>query len=208
MKYIISSLKEMKKEGLKGFTLIEILVVVSIIGVLTTVVLVSLNSAKDKATDVKSVTELDQLRKALELYRTDNGKYPGEENGVYAPGAIGICDLRKDINGALVFDENGAPIRDCTGGENYNGLVSTLFDSELVVKNYISAIPYYVAEVNDFRYLTGTQANYYGCGGQHFSSYLIYFLNPNYDLMMSKIDKEYFNGNCEGDNACYYCFGY
>ncbi len=61
----------------KGFTLIELLVVISIIGMLSSVVLVSLQSARVKARETKLFVEVKELQKALELYRLDNGSYPG-----------------------------------------------------------------------------------------------------------------------------------
>ncbi len=67
----------MKNKGQKrGFTLIELLVVVAIIGVLSSVVMVSLNSARVKARDAKRKVELKQITNALELYYNDNGRYP------------------------------------------------------------------------------------------------------------------------------------
>ena len=59
-----------------GFTLIELLVVISIIGLLSSVVLSSLNSARAKAEDSKTVQSLNQLKRALELYYDQNGRYP------------------------------------------------------------------------------------------------------------------------------------
>jgi len=63
----------------RGFTLIELLVVVSIIGVLATMVLVSLNSARMKARDVRRVADIRQVALALEMYYDNNSGtgYPG-----------------------------------------------------------------------------------------------------------------------------------
>jgi len=65
----------------KGFTLIELLVVVAIIGILASVILTSLNSTRAKARDAKRVTELNQIRTALELYHSDNLNYPQYTTG-------------------------------------------------------------------------------------------------------------------------------
>ena len=59
-----------------GFTLIELLVVIAIIGILASIVLVSLNSARGKARDAKRQSTLQQFRNALELYSANNGSYP------------------------------------------------------------------------------------------------------------------------------------
>jgi len=55
----------MKKTN-KGFTLIELLVVIAIIGILSSIVLVSLNSARKKGTDSRIVSDVQQTRIALE----------------------------------------------------------------------------------------------------------------------------------------------
>jgi prepilin-type N-terminal cleavage/methylation domain-containing protein len=60
----------------KGFTLIELLVVIAIIGVLSSVVLASLNSARQKSRDAKRISDISQIQLALELYFDTNGEYP------------------------------------------------------------------------------------------------------------------------------------
>lgn len=60
----------------RGFTLIELLVVIAIVGLLASIVMVSLNSARAKARDTKRKADLRQIRLALEMYYDSNGKYP------------------------------------------------------------------------------------------------------------------------------------
>lgn len=59
----------------KGFTLIELLVVIAIIGLLSSVVLASLNSARNKAKIVAFKSELIQFRNLLQLEYSDTGSY-------------------------------------------------------------------------------------------------------------------------------------
>jgi len=66
----------MKPASAKGFTLIELLVVIAIIGLLSAVVLASLNIARAKGRDAIRLSELSQLQTAVENYYTDHGSYP------------------------------------------------------------------------------------------------------------------------------------
>lgn len=95
----------------KGFTLIELLVVISIIGVLSSVAMTSLNAAKTKARDTKRLSDMEQIRLALELYKSDHGFYPDENssNGSwemsYEDGAD-FLDALKDEG----YFPNGVPV--------------------------------------------------------------------------------------------------
>jgi len=163
----------------KGFTLIELLVVISIISLLTSVVLAALSDAKKKANAAYFVSEMNQLRNAFEMYRTDNGKYPFEGS----------------INGALGDDKSYQVITtSLTGVKGLN--------DELVNKKYISSIPKIsqcptacwlpsgpVGE--DYGYITEptTLAGAdYKCGGVNFKSYLLYVGNNQISANYPQLD--------------------
>lgn len=67
-----------------GFTLIEIMAVVIIIGLLTGIVGTAVFAQVDKARVNTTRTQLKQLEAALDFYRLDNGRYPSSEQGLEA----------------------------------------------------------------------------------------------------------------------------
>lgn len=66
----------MRPKHTNGFTLVEMIVVVGIIGVLSLVAVVSLSNARLKSRDTKRVAHIKQINDALELYYLHNGIYP------------------------------------------------------------------------------------------------------------------------------------
>lgn len=73
-------MQKMFFKSTKGFTLIELLVVISIIGFLTTLAVVSLNTARVKSRDGKRLSDMKQLNTAMELCLTSNS---GANEGTY-----------------------------------------------------------------------------------------------------------------------------
>lgn len=60
----------------KGFTILELLVVVAIVGIISAVILSILSDSRMKSRDSARKTQIQEVLKALELYYTDNGVYP------------------------------------------------------------------------------------------------------------------------------------
>ena len=76
-----------------SFTLIELLVVVAIIGLLLSIVLVSLNNARMKARDARRISDMRQIRLALEMYYNTYGRYPSISGDTCCDGwDQGPCD--------------------------------------------------------------------------------------------------------------------
>lgn len=67
----------MKKQQ-RGFTLIEILIVVAIIAILSSVVLVGLGPTQQQGRDARRLSDLREVQTGLELYYNRNGYYPAE----------------------------------------------------------------------------------------------------------------------------------
>jgi len=72
----------MKNE--KGFTLIEVMVVVVIMGILAAIVVPKIMSRPDQAKIVKAKQDILSIQSALDLYKLDNGIYPTTDQGLKA----------------------------------------------------------------------------------------------------------------------------
>lgn len=112
MSFNAYSIKKRGRASFRGFTLIELLVVIAIIGVLASVVMVSLNGARTKANDTNRKASLRQLQIALEYYYTERSSYPGETN---CDSSVGSCSTACPCSGSSW--DSGAGIHDLiTGG--------------------------------------------------------------------------------------------
>ena len=67
-----------------GFTLVEVMVVVVIIGLLATVVVINVLPAQDRAMVEKATADIAVLEQAVETYRLDNPTFPRTEDGLQA----------------------------------------------------------------------------------------------------------------------------
>jgi len=72
----------MKKTA--GFTLIEVMVVVVILGILAAIIVPKIMSRPEQARQVKVKQDLLAIQSALDLYKLDNGLYPSTDQGLQA----------------------------------------------------------------------------------------------------------------------------
>ena len=89
----------------KGFTLIELLVVIAIIGILASVVLASLNIARDKGRDASIKSSIGNMRAEAELYYDSNGlSYSGMCDSSVIQSALAQADEVNNIGSVLCVD--------------------------------------------------------------------------------------------------------
>ena len=69
----------------QGFTLVELMVVIVIIGLLATVVLVNVLPSQDRAMTTKARADIATLEQAMEMYRLDNFTYPADLAALVSP---------------------------------------------------------------------------------------------------------------------------
>jgi general secretion pathway protein G len=75
---------QLRRKAQAGFTLIEIMVVIMILGLLATLVVQNLRGATDKAKRTKAMADIAGLKTALDRYYMDIGSYPSTDKGLQA----------------------------------------------------------------------------------------------------------------------------
>jgi len=91
--------KKIIPAGERGFTLIEMLVVVAIIGLLSSVVLVGIGPARSRARDTRRIADIRQVQNGLEAYHSGAGRYPSVNDFYGRTGARAIPNLPTDPQG-------------------------------------------------------------------------------------------------------------
>lgn len=109
------------KKSFRGFTLIELLVVIAIIGILSSIVLASLNTARQKSRDARRVADVKQIQLAMQLYYDASSTYP---NALVDLVPTYIATLPTDPVGQVPYGydrlSSGASYAVCTNLEDAN----------------------------------------------------------------------------------------
>jgi prepilin-type N-terminal cleavage/methylation domain-containing protein len=117
-----------------AFTLIELLVVIAIIGILSALIVVSMNGATNSANDARRKDNIDTVRKALIIYGTFNGgTYPVEVAGCNI-GPAGILNRCTTLAAALADSLSTPPVDPVSGYYTY---VST--GPDFTVSSFLSS---------------------------------------------------------------------
>lgn len=89
-KSVLVRLRRLRRRGAgtrrreEGFSLVELMVVIVIIGLLATIVIVNVMPAADRAAVTKARADIANLEQAVELYRLDHSRYPTGDEGLQA----------------------------------------------------------------------------------------------------------------------------
>lgn len=115
-------MKNINLKSERGFTLIEILIVVAIIAVLASAVLIGLGPVQRQGRDARRIQDLRQVQNALELYYSKCGYYPGGVNSAAPPcAAWSAVSTWNNVTDALEGSSIGVPQipNDPTSGSDY-----------------------------------------------------------------------------------------
>lgn len=122
------------KESRQGFTLIEILVAATILAVLAAIGFVSYASVNQRGRDSKRKSDVEQIRQALEMYRSDNGYYPGTGAGSWTDASGLSSTLVSTYLPAVPSDPKSTDqvyrykATDASGGNYYGYCLSSLLE--------------------------------------------------------------------------------
>ena len=108
-------LKPRQKKGWAGFTIVELLIVIVVIAILAAVSTVAYNGVRSRADDAHRVSDVDAVKKFLEMYHIDNGHYMKSDNFLNGNAAAALA------SGPLV----GLPAEALRGPEASDALVSS-----------------------------------------------------------------------------------
>ena len=92
----------MKKNTTKGFTLVELMAVLVILGILATIVIVNVNPVFQRANFEKIRADMANTNKALELYRFNELTYPSTSQGLVA-----LVRPHPELKKPFLFPEDG-----------------------------------------------------------------------------------------------------
>jgi prepilin-type N-terminal cleavage/methylation domain-containing protein len=108
----------------RGFTLLELLVVLAIIGLLAGIIMLALNSARNKARDAKRAGDMRQMITALEQYYSQRSSYPTGTASIAAGGAL-LSDSNSFNGGSEPFVPNYIPLLPAAPKPNDGGCGSS-----------------------------------------------------------------------------------
>jgi general secretion pathway protein G len=115
----------------KGFTLVELMIVVSIVGILATIAVPSYQSSLIKARETVLRQDLFTLRELLDHHRADKGKYPPSLDGLVVGGYLRVLPKDPFTNSLSSWQEISEPTE--------GGIFDVYSGSDLIGSN---GIPY------------------------------------------------------------------
>jgi general secretion pathway protein G len=132
----------------QGFTLVEVLVVVAIIGIVAAIALVALGNALEKGRQKATMADMRTVSRALELYRVDNGFLPDSSGGLpplvavlipYQTSIVPTMDhwhhtymYTSDASGSFSLESYG---KDGIDGTNITIASRFNFDEDIIISN-------------------------------------------------------------------------
>lgn len=142
------------KKSRSGFTVVELIVVIVVIGILAAFVIILYSGVQKQARDDRRRTDIATIQKAMELYYSDNGQYPSPtgstgsviNSGWYSSGDSSWDVLKAKLTGADAIDELPKDPINTPGGKPY-------ITDQFVYAIYITTTGNYCGSSNGQMYL-------------------------------------------------------
>jgi len=117
----------------KGFTLVELLVVIAVVGLLAAIALFSIDGIKSKSRDTRRVADIKSIQEGLAMYHNDNQSYPIFDGYITGSDVVS-AGLKSDggMNGAPVD-----PVDSLMGGVTYRYYYQSTQGSDYVIQYYL-----------------------------------------------------------------------
>lgn len=106
------------KSTSRGFTIVELLIVIVIIGILAALVIVAYTGIQNRAKNTKKISDVRQLQKIIELYHADNGRYPPTPSGYQVSLMTGSLSSYTNV----IPNDSTYPFFYVFGGDNAYGI--------------------------------------------------------------------------------------
>lgn len=127
MRYIIKIISDIFKSrngrrvlAAPGFTMIELLVVVAIIGLLASLILIRFNSVQKKSRDTRRAVDVDTFAKALNLYNNDFSAYPTYDGYITGSDPMSVALKNSGALRAIPLDPINKQVDSVTYKYNYS----------------------------------------------------------------------------------------
>ncbi len=134
----------------RGFTLVELLVAVGIIGVLASITAVSVGSARGKARDARRIADVKSVQNSLELYFNNLEKYPTTAAEVTIARDYSICSVSTALvnattctaaqGAAILAPMPGAPTPPTTNAYKYNSADGSTYTIKFTLENITNGL--------------------------------------------------------------------
>jgi general secretion pathway protein G len=134
------------RQSQRGFTIIELLIVTVVIGVLASILIVSIRNVLDRGKQRGTMADMRMVSRALEAYSVDNNFLPSDEGGLAAlvddlvPRHADVLPLRDHWGHALRYVRIGAGsyslesfAKDGVDGDNWDGWKHAGFEHDIVI---------------------------------------------------------------------------
>lgn len=145
----------------RGFTLIELLVVIAIIGILASIIMVSLTTARAKGRDARRISDIKNIQLGLEEYYNDNLSYP-----------TSLSKLAPNYMPIVPTDPLGSSYNNGVNSGNYYYVADSAADASTFCSSSNPAVKYHLAAVLEVQGTFGS-GNYAQTSGRY-----ITFQNP------------------------------